>query len=48
VTVPKGIAVEDPSGLWVAKDANDGTLVVRCAFDFRDGGAVEKRVRFRP
>ena len=46
VTVPKGMALADPKGLWAAKDANDGTLVVRCAFDFADGGAVERRIQF--
>ena len=36
----------EPAGLWIAKDAGDGTLVVRCEFDFKDGGPVERRVRF--
>ena len=48
LTVPTGMALEDPSGPWIAKDANDGTLVVRRAFDFRDGSTVERRIRFRP
>jgi hypothetical protein len=46
LTVPKGMAVAEPAGLWIAKDAGDGTLVVRCEFDFKDGGPVERRVRF--
>ena len=48
LTVPQGLAVAEPAGLWIARDANDGTLVVRCAFEFRGGSAVERRIRFRP
>lgn len=48
VTVPKDVMVAAPAGLWIAKDANDGTLIVRCAFDFTDGGVVERKLVFGP
>jgi hypothetical protein len=46
VHVPKGLALQEPAGLWIAKDANDGSLIVRCAFEFKDGAAVERTLRF--
>lgn len=46
VTVPKDMSLADPRGLWVAKDAASGTLVVRCDFEFKDGGVVERLLRF--
>ena len=46
VAVPKDMPLTDPKGLWIAKDARDGTLVVRVAFEFPDGAAVERRLRF--
>jgi hypothetical protein len=46
VTAPKGMAVSDPRGLWIAKDANDGTLVIRADFDFPQDGIVERQIRF--
>lgn len=39
--VPKGFRLTDPAGLWIAKDGNDESLVVRVAAD-----AGERRVRF--
>ncbi len=47
LTVPKEMSLKDPAGLWLAKDANDHTLVVRCPFEFRDGNPVEHQIRFR-
>jgi hypothetical protein len=46
VTVPKDMAVANPAGLWIAKDANDNTLLIRVPFDFKDGRPVERQVRF--
>ncbi len=46
VSVPKDMPVVQPADLWMAKDANDGTVLVRCAFDFRDGNAIERKIRF--
>jgi len=47
VHVPKGLALKEPAGLWIAKDANDSSLIVRCAFQFKDGTPVEKTLRFK-
>jgi hypothetical protein len=47
VAVPRGMALSDPQDLWIAKDARDGSLVVRCSFEFRDSGVVERRLRFK-
>ena len=47
VAVPDGMALDDPKGLWIAKDGRDGSLVVRCSFEFRDGAVVEQQLRFR-
>lgn len=47
VTVPKGLAVAEPAGLWVARDANDGTLVVRCELEFGEGETAERKLKFR-
>jgi hypothetical protein len=45
--VPPGMRVVDPHGLWLAKDARNQSLVVRCDFAFADA-AVEKTVSFTP
>ncbi len=34
VRAPKGLAMKDPKGFFVAKDANDSSLIIRCDFDF--------------
>ena len=47
VVVPPGQALQNPKGLWIAKDARDGSLVVRCSFEFRDSSAVEVRLQFQ-
>jgi hypothetical protein len=45
VHVPVGLCVANPEGLWIAKDANDNTLIVRVALEFA-GGPVERTIRF--
>jgi hypothetical protein len=47
VHVPVGLAIANPEGLWIAKDANDNTLIVRVAFEFGDEPA-ERTIRFKP
>ncbi|HWB98330.1 MAG TPA: hypothetical protein VG672_16570, partial [Bryobacteraceae bacterium] len=43
VRVPQGLALKDPTGLWIAKDAGEGALIVRCPLEFsQDGTAVRK------
>lgn len=46
VTVPKDMPLANPKDLWIAKDADSGTLIVRCDFEFKDGQAVERQIRF--
>ncbi len=46
VRVPKGMVVANPAGLWIAKDGNDSTLLIRVDFEFKDGQAVERQIRF--
>jgi hypothetical protein len=36
VSVPEGLYVVNPQGLWIGKDDNDKTLVIRRAFTFGD------------
>lgn len=36
VTVPKGLRVTNPAGYWIAKDANDQSLIVRRELRFRN------------
>ena len=45
VHVPQGLCITNPQGLWIAKDANDGTLIVRVAFEFGEE-AREREIRF--
>lgn len=45
--VPKGLAVENPAGLWIAKDGNDGSLIVRCELDFGKASEARKSIRFK-
>jgi len=37
VHVPEGLFVKNPEGLWIAKDANDNSLIVRTALEFGNG-----------
>ena len=46
VRVPKGLALRDPKGLWIAKDGYDGSLIVRCALEFSGAGAAERVLGF--
>lgn len=48
IHVPKGLAVENPTGLWIAKDGNDGSLIVRCELNFAKAPEVRKSIRFKP
>ena len=47
IHAPEGLCVEEPAGLWIAKDGRDGSLVIRCELDF-DYGADEWSVSFAP
>ena len=47
ITAPKGLRVENPRGLWIAKDGRDNTLIIRRAFQFT-GKAERWTVRFAP
>ena len=43
VIVPKGLRLADPSGLWIAKDGGDQSLIVRV-----DASAGPHTLRFAP
>jgi len=45
--VPPGLRATNPRGLWLVKDGQDQSLIVRCALEFRDGVA-EQSVCFSP
>ena len=47
ILVPKGLEVRHPQGLWIAKDGNDNSLIIRCPFEF-ETNSVEKRITFAP
>lgn len=47
ILVPEGLEVVAPQGLWIAKDGNDNSLIVRCEFEF-GAAPVEKRISFAP
>ncbi|MBN1352256.1 hypothetical protein JXJ21_22860 [candidate division KSB1 bacterium] len=47
VIAPKGVCVANPRGNWIAKDANDESLIIRREFRFKDEPA-EWRLRFKP
>ncbi|HPT27361.1 MAG TPA: hypothetical protein PLZ95_13155, partial [Bryobacteraceae bacterium] len=34
VRAPQGLAMKNPKGFYIAKDANDSSLIIRCDFDF--------------
>jgi hypothetical protein len=48
VHVPKGFAFKNPAGLWIAKDGNDGTMIVRCPFDFSKSTHQTRVLEFVP
>jgi len=43
--VPKELRVANPAGKWIAKDARDDSLIVRCVLDFVEGTA-DWEIRF--
>ena len=43
---PKGWAVKNPLGLYLARDANEGCLIVRCDFDFSEGRRLRRAIEF--
>ena len=43
---PKGYAVKNPAGLWIAKDANDGSLIIRIDAGFRKDGVFKTNIPF--
>ena len=45
LTVPPGLALQNPAEHWIAKDAHDGSLIVRRELRFDDGTA-EWETRF--
>lgn len=47
IRVPKDLAVANPSGLWLAKDTSDESLLVRCTFDFKSSDTLEKQIMFK-
>jgi hypothetical protein len=48
VRAPKGLAVKNPQGLWIAKDANDSSLIIRCDFDFASATRQSRTLEFVP
>jgi hypothetical protein len=46
--VPPGLALKQPAGRWIAKDANEGCLIVRIAMSFARGTVSEESVEFAP
>jgi alpha-galactosidase len=47
VHVPAGLCIVNPEGLWIAKDANDSSLIVRVALQFGEE-PEERTIRFAP
>jgi alpha-galactosidase len=47
VHAPPGLRVENPRGHWIAKDAAEGSLIIRCRLDFGEAPA-EWSLRFAP
>ena len=46
VRAPKGWALAEPKGLWLARDGRDNSLVIRKALSF-EGAPVEVQMRFK-
>jgi len=46
IRAPKGFALRDIAGLWVAKDGNDQSLVIRCALDFTRSARQTRTLAF--
>lgn len=47
VRAPKGFAVADPAGLWLARDGSDSSLIVRYPVEFGSGGHDTRTIRFQ-
>jgi len=47
VCAPEGLCVTNPQGLWIAKDDNDKTLIIRRQFKFADG-PEDWEIQFAP
>lgn len=48
VRAPKGLAVKNPKGFYIAKDANDSSLIIRCDFDFTTTARESRTLGFVP
>jgi hypothetical protein len=48
VRAPKGLAMKNPKGFYVAKDANDSSLIIRCDFNFASGARQARTLEFVP
>jgi hypothetical protein len=48
VRAPKGLAVKNPKGFYIAKDANDSSLIIRCDFDFATAARESRTLGFVP
>lgn len=47
VRAPKGFAVADPAGLWLARDGVDSSLIVRYPVSFGTSGRDIRTIRFK-
>ncbi|HRE80605.1 MAG TPA: hypothetical protein PLN52_06130 [Opitutaceae bacterium] len=47
ILAPKGFALADPAGLWIAKDSLEETLVIRCPLNFTLSETIEKTLHFK-
>jgi hypothetical protein len=46
--VPPGLALKNPAGRWIAKDANEGCLIVRVAMNFATDTVSRESIDFVP
>ncbi|MCX6620035.1 MAG: hypothetical protein NTY38_02945, partial [Acidobacteria bacterium] len=46
VRAPKGFAVKEPAGLWLARDGGDSSLLVRYPVEFGQSGRDTRTIRF--
>jgi hypothetical protein len=46
--VPPGLALKNPAGRWIAKDANEGCLIVRVAMNFATDTSSRESIDFVP
>ena len=45
---PPGLEVVEPRGLWLAKDGNDNSLIIRADLQFGEEASTGVKVRFAP